>query len=159
MSFECAIAAPHELAVEAAEEAVRDGGNAIDAALAAAATLTVVYPHMCSVGGDLFALVASPAGEVTAIDASGPAAGRVDPDELARHGTMPITGPDTVTVPGVLAGWEAVAALGAAGGLAGSVRRGPPPAPGGAAGPPPPWPAPRPPTRRRSPPTRACAGS
>ena len=53
------------------------GGNAIDAALAAATTLAVVYPHMCGVGGDLFALVQRPTGDVIAVNASGRApAGR-----------------------------------------------------------------------------------
>lgn len=123
MEFRCAIAAPHDLAVDAGERALRNGGNAIDAALAAAAVLTVVYPHMCSVGGDLFALVAEADGSVTAIDSSGPAGGSIDGADLRRrHGSMPITGPDTITVPGVLAGWEELAALGSAAGLADAVR-------------------------------------
>jgi gamma-glutamyltranspeptidase len=46
-----AVAAPHGLAVDAARDAVSAGGNAMDAALAAAAVLAVVYPHQCSVGG------------------------------------------------------------------------------------------------------------
>ena len=46
-----AIATPHALATEAGAEAFERGGNAIDAALAAATTLAVVYPHMCGVGG------------------------------------------------------------------------------------------------------------
>ncbi|MFC3990717.1 gamma-glutamyltransferase, partial [Actinoplanes siamensis] len=50
-----ALAAPHPAAAEAARAVVAAGGNALDAALAAAAALTVVYPHQCSVGGDLVA--------------------------------------------------------------------------------------------------------
>ncbi|MCO5316091.1 MAG: gamma-glutamyltransferase [Solirubrobacterales bacterium] len=123
MDFKCAIAAPHTLATEAGEKAVRDGGNAIDAALAAAAALTVVYPHMCSIGGDLFALVGLPGGEVVAVDGSGAAAAGVDAEALAgRYGEMPTGGIDTVTVPGVLSGWDEVASLGSVRGSAGYVE-------------------------------------
>ena len=59
-----ALATPHRLATEAGLEAIRSGGTAIDAALAAAAMLTVVYPHQCSIGGDAFALVSEPSGRV-----------------------------------------------------------------------------------------------
>ncbi|WP_040598653.1 gamma-glutamyltransferase, partial [Patulibacter medicamentivorans] len=59
-----AVAAPHGGAVDAAEAAVAAGGNAIDAALAAAAVLVVAYPHQCSLGGDLTALVRRPDGRV-----------------------------------------------------------------------------------------------
>lgn len=118
--YRCAIATPHHTATEAAESAVRNGGNAIDAALAAAAVLTVVYPHQCSIGGDMFALVGLPGGKLTAIDASGPAAAGTDPEEIARrHEDMPLVGIETVTVPGVLAGWDAVASLGSVHGSAG----------------------------------------
>ena len=50
------------------------GGTAVDAALAAAITLAVVYPHMCGVGGDLFALVQAMDGQTIALNASGAAA-------------------------------------------------------------------------------------
>jgi gamma-glutamyltranspeptidase len=58
-----AIATPHILATRVGKEAFDAGGNAIDAALAAAATLTVVYPHQCTLGGDLFALINRPDGK------------------------------------------------------------------------------------------------
>src|SRR2546427_1365378 len=51
------IATPHRLASEAGAQVMRDGGNAIDAAIAADAVLCVVYPHMTSVAGDLMAIV------------------------------------------------------------------------------------------------------
>ena len=58
-----AVATPEAHATAAAETVFRAGGNAIDAALAAAAVLTVIYPHNCALGGDLFALVRAPDGE------------------------------------------------------------------------------------------------
>lgn len=109
-----ALATPHALATEAGEQAFRTGGTAIDAALAAAATLTVVYPHYCALGGDLIALVATPDGGTVAVNGSGAAALATDPAAVrARYGSMPATGAETVTVPGVVAAWETIHALGA----------------------------------------------
>lgn len=110
-----AVATPHPLAAEAAAEAFASGGNAVDAALHAAVTLAVVDPHMCGVGGDLFALVQNPDGKVVAIDSSGRAPAAADPEELrAAHGTrMPDTGPSTITVPGAIRGWDALHRQGA----------------------------------------------
>jgi len=109
-----AVATPHRKATRAATEAFRDGGSAVDAALAAAAVLTVVYPHACSLGGDLFALVAHPSGEVHAVMSSGAAPASIRADEVrAQHGYhMPERGPETITVPGVVAGWDALAQFG-----------------------------------------------
>lgn len=99
-----AVAAPHRAAVEAAEVAVRRGGNAVDAALAAAVTLTVVYPHQCSLGGDLVALLHFPDGNVQAFLSIGATpADALSLDEIPRQGA------GSVTVPGVVAGWEALA--------------------------------------------------
>ncbi len=105
-----AIATPHEAASEAAAQAFERGGNAIDAALAAATTLAVVYPAMCGVGGDLFALVQRPEGDVVAINSSGAAPAEIRPDEVrAKHGDrMPERGPLTVIAPGAAAGWRAL---------------------------------------------------
>ncbi len=119
-----ALAAPHAAATEAGRAAFEDGGTAVDAALAACATLTVVYPHMCALGGDAIALVHAPDGTVTSVNGSGAApaaldAARVraalerDPAPVTRTG-MPVRGPDTVTVPGVLAAWETLRQLGGA---------------------------------------------
>lgn len=117
-----ALACPHAAATGAGREAFADGGTAVDAALAACATLTVVYPHMCSIGGDAIALVHAPDGTITAVNGSGAApaalgAARVraalerDPAPVTRTG-MPVRGPHTVTVPGVLAAWETIRGLG-----------------------------------------------
>ena len=111
-----AVATPHRDASEAAGAAFAAGGNAVDAALHAAVTLAVVYPHMCGVGGDLFALVQNPDGKLVAIDSSGRAPAGADPEGLrAAHGTsMPDAGPATITVPGAIRGWDAVHRQGAA---------------------------------------------
>jgi oxamate amidohydrolase len=109
----CALATPHRLATEAGVAAFERGGNAIDAALAASAVLAVVYPHMCSIGGDVMALVALPEREIAAINGSG-AAGLATPVESLREevGEVPLVGPIPITVPGGVAAWESIAALG-----------------------------------------------
>jgi gamma-glutamyltranspeptidase len=109
-----AVATPERAATAAAEAAFRAGGNAIDAALAAAAVLTVTYPHNCALGGDLFALLRSPDGEVVSVNASGPAARAVDPAPIRRRAhSMPIVGAQAVTVPGLVAGWDELHGRGA----------------------------------------------
>ncbi|HET7467865.1 MAG TPA: gamma-glutamyltransferase [Candidatus Dormibacteraeota bacterium] len=102
------IASPHRLASEAGAQVLRDGGNAIDAAIAANAVLCVVYPHMTSLGGDLMAIV-WPAGASAPVGLIG--AGRSG--ELATvaavrdrgHDSMPERGVLTVTVPGTVEAW------------------------------------------------------
>lgn len=112
----CAVAAPHASATAAAAGCVRAGGNAIDAAVAASLALAVVQPHYTSIGGDLIALVRAPDGAITTINATGYASRHADADRLAaRYGAaLPVTGIDTVTVPGAVAGLAAVHDLGAA---------------------------------------------
>jgi gamma-glutamyltranspeptidase/glutathione hydrolase len=101
-----AIASPHPLATAAGMAMADQGGNAVDAAVAAAMSLAVVYPHMCSAGGDVIALVSTADGQVECVNASGAAGVRADRAALAReHGAMPVTGPDTVTVPGAVSAW------------------------------------------------------
>ncbi|MFN8233900.1 MAG: gamma-glutamyltransferase [Actinomycetota bacterium] len=103
-----ALATPHALATEAGAVAFERGGNALDAALAAAVTLAVVYPHMCGVGGDLFALIQRPDGQTVALNASGRSPAGIDVDAVrARHGDrLPDHGPDVLTVPGAVSGWD-----------------------------------------------------
>ncbi len=113
-----AIASPHAAATGAGAAAFEGGGNAIDAALAAAVALAVVYPRECGVGGDLFALVerrGHDGGETLAVNSSGRAPRDADVAALraANGRTMPSRGPDTITVPGAVAGWDALHRLGA----------------------------------------------
>ncbi|THG33414.1 gamma-glutamyltransferase family protein [Naasia lichenicola] len=104
-----ALAAPQLDAVEAAREIASVGGNAVDAAVAAAAVLAVVYPHMCSAGGDMIALVRTPDGEEIVVNASGAYGSARDVDELfADAAAMPIVGERTVSVPGAVSGWAAL---------------------------------------------------
>ena len=102
------IASPHQLASEAGADVLRDGGNAFDAVIAANAVLCVVYPHMTSIGGDLFALC-WPAGEARPVGLAGAGrSGSLASIEAVRdqgHETMPERGALTVTVPGTVQAW------------------------------------------------------
>jgi gamma-glutamyltranspeptidase len=71
------VTAPHVLAAESGARILADGGTAIEAALATAATLAVVYPHMTGLGGDSFWLVAEPGCVPRTIDGAGRAGSRV----------------------------------------------------------------------------------
>ena len=108
-----AIATPHTEATRAGADAFERGGNAVDAALRAATVLAVAYPHMCGVGGDLFALVQRPDGETLAVNSSGRAPAAADPVVRGREYAMPIRGPAPITVPGAAAGWRALHGTGA----------------------------------------------
>lgn len=104
-----AVATPHRLATEAAVAAFQAGGNSVDAALAASAVLAVVYPHMCGIGGDLFAIV-SDQGATVVVNGSGAAAAGMDADWVrAKHGEMPAHGPLSVSVPGAVCAWNLLA--------------------------------------------------
>ena len=84
------------------------GGNAVDAALAANAAMAVVAPHLCGIGGDLFAIVRTPSGEVLGLDASGSAGSGSDAEAMRAEGLrrMPLRHDvRSVTVPGCVDGW------------------------------------------------------
>jgi oxamate amidohydrolase len=109
-----AIATPSDDATDAGAGAFERGGNAIDAALAAATAIAVTAPASCGVGGDLFALVQRPDGEMLCVSSSGRVPAGADPEAVRReHREMPVRGPVPITVPGVVAGWRAVYDLGA----------------------------------------------
>ena len=107
------VASPHHLASLAGARVLLEGGNAVDAAVAADAVLTVVYPHNCTIGGDAFWLIYSAAdGTLRALNGSGRAPRRANPAEFAARGLheLPYQGILTVTVPGVVDSWaEALA--------------------------------------------------
>ena len=103
------VATPHVLASEAGRAAMQRGGNALDAAIAAAMTIAVVYPHMNGIGGDNVWLVHDAGGgHVRALNAIGRSAASVDLDDYrARFGAgIPARGgPAALTVPGAVSGW------------------------------------------------------
>lgn len=102
------VTAPHHLASQAGLEILRKGGSAIEAVVATAATLAVVYPHMTSIGGDAFWLISWPDGRVESIDACGAAARAADLAlyRNAGHSTVPWRGPLAAnTVAGTVSGW------------------------------------------------------
>ena len=110
------VTAPHAQASEAGLAILREGGTAIEAAVAMAATLAVVYPHMTGIGGDGFWLIAAPDSPPVGIDASGPAGAAVDVALYRRHGldAIPTRGPLAAnTVAGTIAGWQAALAINA----------------------------------------------
>ena len=116
-----AVATPHDSATAAAEKVFRDGGNAVDAALAAASALTVVYPHQCSVGGDCIALVGLPDGSVHAVLGIGRTPAELSLDSFADLTAMPVYGPLTVTVPGAVGAWHTMSERWGSAGLAASL--------------------------------------
>src|SRR3982750_3989022 len=103
--------APHALAAQSALDVLREGGNAIEAMIAAAATIAVVYPHMNSIGGDSFWLVYVPGKAPGAIDACGAAAGHASIDwyrHLGIKDAIPSRGGLAAnTVAGAVSGWAA----------------------------------------------------
>lgn len=105
-----AVATSHYLSSAAALEVLKSGGNAVDAAVTAAAVQAVVEPQMTSVGGDLFALVASADGTIEGLNASGRAARAITPEHLREQGfsAVPEHHGLAVTVPGGVAGWCAL---------------------------------------------------
>lgn len=103
------IATSQALASAEGLRVLQDGGNAVDAAVTAAAVLAVIEPSMTGIGGDLFALVHDPStGTVHGLDSCGRAGHRARPEVFAARGlaTLPSSGPLLVTVPGVVEGWH-----------------------------------------------------
>ncbi|CAN5913494.1 gamma-glutamyltransferase [soil metagenome] len=104
------VTSPHALASQAGAAVLRDGGSAIDAAVATSAALSVLYPHMTGVGGDAFWLIYDAAAKaVRYIDGGGRATSRGTVEAFAQRGLaeVPYRGalPGTLTVPGAVASW------------------------------------------------------
>ena len=113
-------AAPHHAAAEAGRAILAEGGNALEAMVAMAATIAAVYPHMNHIGGDGFWLVRERSGRVRALMGAGPAGAKATPTFYREHGydEIPARGPlAALTVPAAIAGWMlALEAARAAGG-------------------------------------------
>jgi gamma-glutamyltranspeptidase/glutathione hydrolase len=102
------VSSGHYLASLAGVEILKEGGNAVDAALAAAFVLSIVKPETSGPGGDLFALVSiKKTGKVEALNASGPAPAKASIEQFHERGLkgIPQYGPLSIAVPGAVDGW------------------------------------------------------
>jgi gamma-glutamyltranspeptidase/glutathione hydrolase len=103
--------APHSLAAESAIDVLREGGNALEAMISAAATIAVVYPHMNSIGGDGFWVINGPGGQAGGIDASGASGMNATKDWFLDRSVVekiPFRGGlAALTVAGTISGWGA----------------------------------------------------
>lgn len=103
------VATSQPLASQAGLAVLQRGGNAVDAAVTAAAVLSVVEPYMTGVGGDMFAILWSAReGRLVGINGSGRSGSLMTREALASVGRIPGDGPKTITVPGALSGWAAL---------------------------------------------------
>ncbi len=102
------VCAPHSAAVEDGRQILAEGGNAIEAMVAMAASIAAVYPHMNHIGGDGFWLIREPSGRVRALMGAGRAGAKATLrfyrdagyDEMPTRGALA-----ALTVPGAIAGW------------------------------------------------------
>jgi len=104
-------ATSHPLATQTAISILKNGGNAIDAAIAANAVLGLVEPTGCGIGGDLFAIIwSSDEKKLFGLNSSGPAPKNISINKLKQKGLekIPPYGPLPVTVPGAVAGWVSI---------------------------------------------------
>src|SRR5438094_4209313 len=105
------VAASQPLAAQAGVQILEHGGNAVDAAIAANAVMGLVEPHYNGIGGDLFAIYyEARTGKLYGLNAGGWAPAGLTPEFLKAKGItrMPGSGIHTVTVPGAVAGWDAM---------------------------------------------------
>lgn len=105
------VAACHPLAAQIGLEVLRDGGTAVDAAIAVNAALGLLEPMSCGIGGDLFAIVwDAKSGRLHGLNASGkaPAAATVEWFRQRGHGEVPLKGALSWSIPGCVDGWEAL---------------------------------------------------
>lgn len=109
MSFKNMMVAPHHLASKTGSDILKEGGNAVEAMIASAAMISVVYPHMNSMGGDNFWLISDKNKKVKSIDACGGAANAASIDFYKKQGfsSIPSRGAlAALTVPGAVSGWK-----------------------------------------------------
>ncbi len=107
IASECAAATSHPLATASALSILREGGNAVDAAIAACVTQCVVEPHMTGIGGDCFVIVGEPNGKLHGLNGSGRSAAGAKLDWYLENGITKIEepSPHAVTVPGSVSAW------------------------------------------------------
>lgn len=99
--------APHHLAAQAGRDVLKEGGNAVEAMVAAAATIAVVYPHMNAIGGDGFWLIHEPGKAPVAIDACGRSGARANLNFYSGMKNLPTRGPlAALTTAGTISGWQ-----------------------------------------------------
>src|SRR5215469_18885744 len=101
-------AAPHRDTAATGRQIFAEGGNAVEAMVAMAASIAAVYPHMNHIGGDAFWLLREPSGRVRALMGAGPAGARATQALYREHGhdQIPPRGPlAALTVPGAVATW------------------------------------------------------
>jgi gamma-glutamyltranspeptidase/glutathione hydrolase len=106
------VCAPHSAAIEDGRAILAEGGNAIEAMIAMAASIAAVYPHMNHIGGDDFWLIREPSGRVRALMGAGRAGAKATPRLYrdAGYDEIPARGPlAALTVPGAVAAWELAA--------------------------------------------------
>jgi gamma-glutamyltranspeptidase/glutathione hydrolase len=107
-SYQTAFTAPHFAAAQAGNNILEKGGTAIEAMVAAAASIAVQYPHMNGLGGDGFWLISEPGKKPIAIDACGTAAKAATLDYYAELSEIPSRGGKAaLTMAGAVAGWQA----------------------------------------------------
>jgi oxamate amidohydrolase len=102
------VCAPHSAAVKDGRHILAEGGNAIEAMIAMAASIAAVYPHMNHIGGDGFWLIREPSGRVRALMGAGRAGSKATRQFYrdAGHDEIPARGPlAALTVPGAISGW------------------------------------------------------
>lgn len=110
IACEAMAATSHPLATSTALKVLRDGGNAIDAAISAVAVQCVTEPHMTGIGGDCFCLIAEPGKPVWGYNGCGRSGAKASTEALMAQGMRAIeaTSPHSVNVPGVIDAWGAI---------------------------------------------------
>ena len=109
ISSNAMIATSHPIAASVGIEVLKNGGNAVDSALAMNAVLCVSEPHMTGVGGDCFAMLSvDGSAEIKALNGSGKSSENASSEDLRKRGLDVITSdmPDAVTIPGAVKGWH-----------------------------------------------------
>ena len=102
-----AFTASHHLATQTGMKTLQQGGNAVEAMVAAAATISVAYPHMTGLGGDGFWLIHKPGEKPVAIDAAGFSAMAATPKAYSSFKTLPTRGGKAaITIAGAVSGWS-----------------------------------------------------